>query len=464
MRKIPVLILLCWLVFETVAVISVTAAQFSSLDSFTKSDRVLILAPYPDDEVIGCAGVIQGALKAGSQVRIMYLTNGDHNQFAFIAYKKRIPLKPSTFVRMGETRRKEAIASAKSLGLSEKDLVFLGYPDFGTFAIFSEYWHTDKPYRSLLTHISKVPYKENLSFQAAYVGESILSDIKRVLFDYQPTKVFVSHPADTNVDHKSLYLFSQVALEDLKGQMTTPQVYPYLIHCVGWPKPRHYHPDLALHPPDKFLDSYMRWFVFDLDHESLEKKHKAVLMHKSQTIVSAFYLLAFVRKNELFTEYPELTLEKQGFLSGQAIRYSGYSDTYDDEAEDSSDEIENKNLILANVSFALVDNTLAIRIEKTRGFKRPFNLTAYLFGYSGQRPFAAMPKVRIIVRHSSIQVFDAKKRVTSASVSLTSDEKEEVLHVPLSLIGDPNFILTGLRVHGEKVEADAIGFRKIVIK
>jgi hypothetical protein len=171
-----------------------------------------------------------------------------------------------------------------------------------------------------------------------------------------------------------------------------------------------------------------------------------------------------VRKNELFTEYPELTLEKQGFLSGQVIRYSGYSDTYDDEAEDSSDEIENKNLILANVSFALVDNTLAIRIEKTRGFKRPFNLTAYLFGYSGQRPFAAMPKVRIIVRHSSIQVFDAKKRVTSASVSLTSDEKEEVLHVPLSLIGDPNFILTGLRVHGEKVEADAIGFRKIVIK
>ena len=56
------------------------------LEPFSKTDRVLILAPHPDDEAIGCAGVIQQAVSSGAQVRIAYLTNGDHNQVAFMVY------------------------------------------------------------------------------------------------------------------------------------------------------------------------------------------------------------------------------------------------------------------------------------------------------------------------------------------------------------------------------------------
>ncbi len=52
---------------------------YAELESFKKNERILILAPHPDDESIACAGIIQKALGAGAQVRIVYLTNGDHN-------------------------------------------------------------------------------------------------------------------------------------------------------------------------------------------------------------------------------------------------------------------------------------------------------------------------------------------------------------------------------------------------
>ena len=80
-----------------------------ALEPFKKNERVLILAPHPDDEVIGCAGVIQQALKAGARVKVVYLTNGDHNELAFIVYEKRITVRQGEFVHMGKVRQEESI-------------------------------------------------------------------------------------------------------------------------------------------------------------------------------------------------------------------------------------------------------------------------------------------------------------------------------------------------------------------
>ena len=38
--------------------------------------RCLIIAPHPDDEVLGCANLIQRQAVAGRPVEIVYLTNG----------------------------------------------------------------------------------------------------------------------------------------------------------------------------------------------------------------------------------------------------------------------------------------------------------------------------------------------------------------------------------------------------
>ena len=46
------------------------ADEIQLLPEFTDQDRVLIIAPHPDDEAIGTAGVIQKALKAGAKSEV----------------------------------------------------------------------------------------------------------------------------------------------------------------------------------------------------------------------------------------------------------------------------------------------------------------------------------------------------------------------------------------------------------
>lgn len=444
----------------------------SNLEPIKKEDHILIFAPHPDDEAIGCAGVIQEALNAKADIRIVYLTNGDHNQFAFIVYEKRITFRKGEFIHMGEVRRREAIKAMKLLGLDEKNLIFLGYPDFGTFNIFSRYWQTKKPYRDLLTRISGVPYKENFSFGAPYIGENILRDLENVLLTYKPNKIFVSHPADVNVDHKSLYLFLQVALADLKGKIPQPKVYPYLIHCVGWPLPRHYHPELSLEPPKKFLDTQINWFKLELTQEQLNKKYQAILCYKSQTRSSAFYLFSFARKNELFGDYPAIDLvrlkpsqattamswqERIGLFFGSSNLFTA---SESDELEGKEDNIEGKG----QVSYSLLDDDFLIRIDKTKELSRRFSIIVYLFGYRSKTAFAAMPKIRIYVRNNKVRVFDRKKMLKPEGIALELNTKELIIKIPLKILGEPDFLLTSLKTSKGRLPVDAVVFRKINIR
>lgn len=440
------------------------AQELKSVEPFNKDDRILILSPHPDDETIACAGVIQQALKVGAGVRIVYLTNGDHNQIAFIVYEKRLTLRRGEFIHMGEVRRYEAIKAMKLLGVSESNLIFLGYPDFGTFAIFSRYWQNTLPYKSFLTRISAVPYKEDLSFGAPYRGESILSDIKDVLLSYKPNKIFVSHPADVNVDHRALYLFLQIALRDLNKELPQPKIYPYLIHCIGWPLPRHYHPELSLQPPRKFLDNQINWRKLDLSPKQLEKKYQAILCYKSQTESSAFYLLAFARKNELFGDYSDIDLSKQVSVREQGVSFFGFSDMFTDPDTGVLGGLENLIEGKGKVSYAVVDNSILIRIEKPKKLTRAFSLQLYLFGYNYKTSFALMPKIKIVTKNNKFRVFDGRKMIKTKGISVDFNSNILILKVPLEVLVDPDFILTSIKTYGGVLPFDTTAFRKIYIK
>jgi len=441
------------------------STQINKLEPIERKDRILILTPHPDDEAIGCAGIIQEALKVGAKVQIVYLTNGDHNQIAFIVYEKRLTLRKTEFIHMGEVRRKEAITAMKLLGLNEKNLIFLGYPDFGTFTIFSQYWQTQRPFKSLLTRLSSVPYKENLSFGAPYIGESILSDLKKVLSSFKPTKIFISHPADVNVDHKAFYLFLRIALGDLEKELPRPKIYPYLIHHVGWPLPRRYHPELSLEPPEELLNTEINWMEFKLGPEQLKKKYKAILCYKSQTESSAFYLLSFARQNELFGDYPEIELEKQVSSKEKTVSFFGFSHMFADSSIIATlGDLNNFIKDRGRVSYAVADNFLFIRIEKPEALKHRFNTQLYLFGYSYKTPFAQMPKIRIITKHNKFRIFDGRKMIKPEGVYLEFNANVSILKVPLQILGEPNFILTSIKTHRAVLPFDTMGFCRIYIK
>src|SRR5580704_2711504 len=61
----------------------------------TANDRIIVVAPHPDDEILGAGGLIQQACAAGAEVHVIYLTSGDHNQIAFKLYRRiRLHLSP----------------------------------------------------------------------------------------------------------------------------------------------------------------------------------------------------------------------------------------------------------------------------------------------------------------------------------------------------------------------------------
>ena len=69
-------------------------ALLPSSPTLTPSDRIIVFAPHPDDETLGCGGIIQQAVAMKLPVRIVWLTYGDNNEWAFFLYRKRPVLMP----------------------------------------------------------------------------------------------------------------------------------------------------------------------------------------------------------------------------------------------------------------------------------------------------------------------------------------------------------------------------------
>jgi LmbE family N-acetylglucosaminyl deacetylase len=408
------------------------ALDFKELPPFVKGERVLIFTPHPDDETIGTGGLIQRALAAGSQLKVVCYTSGDHNELAFIVYEKRITFKKRELVHMGEVRQKETIEAMASLGLKENDIIFLGYPDFGTMEILTKYWGKTKPYRNFLNRVSRVPYRNAYSYDAPYVGESILSDVESIIYDFKPTKIFVSHPADTNRDHRALYLFLQVALWDLEGKIKPPQVFPCIIHVVGWPKPRGYHPDLELEPPEKLSGL---WWKLPLSEEEIKAKRGAISFYKSQIEYNPPYLFTFARKNELFGDYPLVKLKAQNTpgISWQHLKIK----------EDTQGESEQDRI--SALAYALSDKHLLIRLTLKRKIDEKFGISIFLLGYDKEQDFSQMPKINLVVDVAGLRVKEKKRTFFIKDARLHFEDGALVIGIPLSTLGYPHYILSRAR-------------------
>ena len=80
---------------------------------------VLVMAPHPDDESIGCGGLIAAAAEAGLALRVVVVSDGTGSH----------PGMPSAALRA--RREAETRAAADALGLPTGAVEFLGLPDQG---------------------------------------------------------------------------------------------------------------------------------------------------------------------------------------------------------------------------------------------------------------------------------------------------------------------------------------------
>jgi LmbE family N-acetylglucosaminyl deacetylase len=95
----------------------------------TEESRIAIIAPHPEDATFGAGGLLQAALAAGAEVRVIYATDGEKDSWLRRASERCLCLCRAKRAEWGERRREEALAALECLGVSRESADFLGYED-----------------------------------------------------------------------------------------------------------------------------------------------------------------------------------------------------------------------------------------------------------------------------------------------------------------------------------------------
>ena len=104
----------------TAVLARMAALPFADVRTICGPGPVLVLAPHPDDESLGCGGLIAQAVAAGIDVHVAVLTDGSKSHPNSRAYAA---------PRLAALREEETAAAAAVLGVAPGRLWFLRYPD-----------------------------------------------------------------------------------------------------------------------------------------------------------------------------------------------------------------------------------------------------------------------------------------------------------------------------------------------
>lgn len=248
---------------------------------------ILIVAPHPDDEVLGAGGLIQKVVKARKQVYIVFLTNGDANKETFRSHI-RLPVTPTSFRKLGQIRHLEALRADKHLGIPASNLFFLSFPDTVTLQI-AQSNNPNRVFRSPTTLFNCANYPFAFRRNAPYNKATAVSLFIRILRKVKPGTILVTHPSDKNPEHRSAPYFLSKALRFTK---MSPLILKYLTHYPGWPTFRGY-----LVPPGKLNSNNVRSLY--LTTKEVQKAIHSFRLHRSQYNPRG-RLVRLIRKNELF--------------------------------------------------------------------------------------------------------------------------------------------------------------------
>ncbi len=221
----------------------------SKLLSITAQDRVLILAPHPDDESLSSGGLIQASLAAGAAVRVLLFTDGDNNPWPQRWIEKRWAIGASDRARWGARRRAEAQQALRSLGVAAGHVHFFGLPDTGL---------TDLLMRA---------------------DSGLMQMLVEELREFRPTRLVIPGLQDRHPDHSAVHVLARIAMQGAE-QTTSIELLSYLVHT-----------DLAELPSPR---------VLTLTPPQIQRKREAIAAHETQVRLSGKRFLGFAKQHEYF--------------------------------------------------------------------------------------------------------------------------------------------------------------------
>lgn len=189
--------------------------------------KVMVLVPHEDDEINLAGGVIEEYIKYGSEVYVVYSTNGDGDERHDMS-------------KLGNVRISEAVKALSVLGVPEKNIVFLGYGDGWDKSGAHIYnIRTDEVVLSRAGLTKTYGSKTHAAFNNnnSYTFSNYYNDIKQVLLKYKPDTIFCID-YDTHSEHRTLSMLFEKAMGDILKEMSyRPAVYKGYGYRTAWNAP-----------------------------------------------------------------------------------------------------------------------------------------------------------------------------------------------------------------------------------
>jgi LmbE family N-acetylglucosaminyl deacetylase len=248
---------------------------------------------------------MQRILRSGGAVKVAFLTSGDGFPAGVALARHTLSPTAQDYRQYGMLRQEEAKQALRTLGIPAKNTIFLGFPDGGLCPLHEKYWPDTGPdYTSPFTLEDRPSPTHARLPNTEYNGEDLQRELAWVLRNFRPTLIATTHPRDRHPDHCATYLFVKTAVQDLQRQDPTfrPSVLTFLIHYgSGWPTFQEVGTGTALRLPRGFPEPESAWMAFPLSSAEVQAKRQALLAYHSQMLAMGWYLLSFVRTNELFS-------------------------------------------------------------------------------------------------------------------------------------------------------------------
>ena len=186
----------------------------------------IVVAPHPDDESLGCGGLIAEASRQGLPGKVVIVSDGAGS------HPKSKTYPPD---RLTSLREEEAKQAAAVLGLKPEDMLFLRLPD------------------RFVPHEGKE-------------AERAICAIVDCVREIGAGSLFVSWRHDPHCDHQASYEIARQVQDRVGGV----RLFEYVVwgHTL---------------PPSAAVGPFRGGFKIRVDDEALEKKRHAIAAHRSQT-------------------------------------------------------------------------------------------------------------------------------------------------------------------------------------
>lgn len=220
--------------------------------------KLLIIAPHPDDEVLGCFGLINKIKENGGEVYVQILTLGGYSKIGSSKIKK-------------ETWRKEFLNVTRFLQIDGYDIAF---------------------YQNEIQHLDTIPQ--------AQLIELLESKSKISISKIKPSIVAIPTIFSTHQDHTQAY---KIAISALRAHPQESTFFPKMV--ISYESPEYY-----------FWSAYSEFgkfspnFYLQMSRKEIDKKVNTFNLYKSQLRKdqrdgNKVIALANIRGSEVGTDYAE---------------------------------------------------------------------------------------------------------------------------------------------------------------